>query len=95
MASWSGLLAMTGFHYSGVTKEITFANISGNYFWSNGYAYGMAEISEKEGLKLVNLKVINGKLEVAKVAVEGLGKSSLKAVQVINSGDSHTFSLKV
>ena len=94
MASWSGLLALTGFHYSGVTKEITFGNITGNYFWSNGYSYGMAEITQKDGAKQLNLKVLNGKLEVAKITIEGQGKATIKGVQVLNTGDSRIFSIK-
>jgi uncharacterized protein (DUF608 family) len=95
MASWSGLLALTGFHYSGVTKEITFGNITGNYFWSNGYAYGIAEITQQEGMKQVFLQVLNGTLEVAKVTLEGVGKSTMKTVQILKEGDSQVFKLKV
>ena len=32
MASWSALLALTGFQYSGVTKEIKFGNITRKIF---------------------------------------------------------------
>ena len=46
MASWSAVLALTGFHYSGIKKEITFNDINGNYFWSNGYAYGTVQLEE-------------------------------------------------
>jgi hypothetical protein len=94
MASWSGLLALTGFQYSAVTKEITFGNITGSYFWSNGYAYGMAEISQKEGVNQVNLQVLNGTLEVSKVTVTGVGKFTAKTAQILNTGDSQVFSIK-
>ena len=67
MASWSALLALTGFHYSGVTKEIKFGDITGKYFWSNGYSYGTVNISQAEGARLLTLKVINGKIDISKV----------------------------
>lgn len=95
MASWSALLALTGFHYSGVSKEITFGNIIGNYFWSNGYSYGTVEISQKEGLKQIKLNVLNGKLDLLKVSLEGIGTISLKALKTLNAGESWNFEIKV
>ncbi|MFA5814550.1 MAG: GH116 family glycosyl-hydrolase [Bacteroidales bacterium] len=95
MTSWSALLALTGFHYSGVNKEITFGNIIGKYFWSNGYSYGTVDISLKDGAKQVNLNVLNGKLEVAEVTIEGIGKSSLKAVKTLQAGDTQVFNIKL
>jgi hypothetical protein len=88
MASWSALLALTGFHYSGVTKEITFSDITGQYFWSNGYAYGTVEISQKEGSKQIKLNVLNGSLDFSKVSLEGIGTKSLKELKTLNSGES-------
>jgi len=88
MASWSALLALTGFHYSGVTKEITFGDITGQYFWSNGYAYGTVEISQKAGSKQIKLNVMNGRLDLLKVSLEGLGTSSLKALKTLKAGES-------
>ncbi|MFA5814556.1 MAG: GH116 family glycosyl-hydrolase [Bacteroidales bacterium] len=95
MASWSALLAMTGFHYSGVAKEITFGNIHGKFFWSNGYAYGTAEISQKEGSKAIQLKVLNGKLDLLKVSVEAIGSTSLKSLKTLNAGESGNFEIKM
>ena len=51
MASWSAILALTGFHYSGVTGEMKFGDITGKYFWSDGYSYGTVEISNTGGRK--------------------------------------------
>ena len=54
MASWSAILALTGFHYSGVTREMKFGDITGKYFWSDGYAYGTVEISNAGTDKIIN-----------------------------------------
>ena len=93
MASWSAVLALTGFHYSGVTKEITFGNTTGKYFWSNGYAYGTVEIFQKDGSKKLTLNVMNGKLDLQKVSIEGIGSVSLKALKTLNPGDSWDFEI--
>ena len=66
MASWAGVLAWSGFHYSGVEQEIAFTDKPGRYFWSNGYAWGIFEITE--GNTAV-LKVLKGSLRLKKIKV--------------------------
>ncbi len=46
MASWSAVLALTGFHYSAVNKSMAFNAAEGKHFWSNGYQYGTVEIKD-------------------------------------------------
>lgn len=60
MASWAAVIALSGFHYSGVDKAMTFAPKQGTYFWANGYAWGQCKISQS-----------NGKMEVILSAIEG------------------------
>ena len=91
MASWAGVLALSGFHYSGVEKSMTFTSNPGNYFWSNGYAWGTCIIDEKKAV----LHVLSGKVELSKFSLEGIG--SIKLKNVVLSCDSHknmTFWLK-
>jgi hypothetical protein len=95
MASWSTFLALTGFHYSGVTKEITFGNITGNHFWSNGSAYGTVEILHKEGSKEIKLNVLNGNLDVLKISMENIGSTSLKEPKTMTAGESCSFKIKM
>lgn len=90
MASWSSLLALTGFHYSGVTKEIQFGDITGKYFWSNGYAYGTAEISQKDKTRSLTLNVLNGKIDILKVTINDFGSATLKTMKSIKSGEKQT-----
>jgi len=94
MASWSAVLALTGFHYSGVTGEIKFGNITGKYFWSNGYSYGTAEISESNEGKTLILNVLNGKLVVSRVTIEGFGSLRLKNPEYIESGGKALFKMR-
>jgi non-lysosomal glucosylceramidase len=94
MASWSAILAITGFHYSGVTKEITFGDITGKYFWSDGYAYGTVEISDAENGKSVLLNVLNGKLDISQVTIKDYGSASLKKMKSIVGGGKESYIIK-
>jgi hypothetical protein len=96
MASWSAVLALTGFHYSGVTQEMKFGDKTGRYFWSDGYAYGTADITAgEEGAKRsVNIRVLNGKSDIMKMTIEGVGSVSGKKVKSVKAGESETFIIK-
>ena len=64
MASWSSVLAMSGFHYSGVDKSIRFTERPGHYFWSNGSAWGECVINELDEELSVEFSVLYGKIEL-------------------------------
>ncbi len=64
MASWSSVLAMSGFHYSGVDKYIRFTERPGHYFWSNGSAWGECVINEFDGELSVEFSVLHGEIEL-------------------------------
>ena len=91
MASWSALPALTGFHYSGVTGELKFTNRPGKYFWSNGHAYGMAEISNTGNL---TMKVIFGNIRISMVSIQGHESLKLRQPRVIRAGGQETFAIK-
>lgn len=65
MASWSAIIALSGFQYSGVEKTMTITDVPGVYFWSNGYAWGMCTVSKSE----VVLEVLKGNLYLKKLKV--------------------------
>jgi non-lysosomal glucosylceramidase len=94
MASWSAILALTGFHYSGVTRELTFGDITGKYFWSDGYAYGNVEISKDGTDKILTLSVLNGKIDISKITITGRGSAKLKKMTSIESGGKQSFIIK-
>ena len=94
MASWSAILSETGFHYSGVSKEIRFGDKPGKYFWSNGYAYGTVEISRKDGDRLLVLNILNGKIDISKVTIEGFGSTTLASTKSIQSGVNESVKIK-
>ena len=64
MASWSSVLAMSGFHYSGVDLSIRFTERPGHYFWSNGSAWGECVINEIDEELSVEFSVLHGEIEL-------------------------------
>jgi hypothetical protein len=96
MASWSAVPALTGFHYSAVTDEMRFSDITGRFFWSDGYSYGVADISgEGPGIKrTVTVKVLNGTIDIAKITVDGVGSFTVKKAKSIQSGAVEAFAVK-
>jgi uncharacterized protein (DUF608 family) len=80
MMAWAGVLATSGFHYSGVDKSIKFTSKSGTYFWSNGYSYGICEVKNKEAV----LTVISGEVKLNSFSLENIGTKKLKG-ELVNS----------
>lgn len=89
MASWAGVLAMSGFHYSGVDKSMSFTSKPGTYFWSDGYAWGTCKV---EGKKSV-LKVLFGKVELSRFSMADEGTIKLKKL-VLGANESQTFEIR-
>ncbi|MCG6190047.1 GH116 family glycosyl-hydrolase [Maribellus maritimus] len=87
MASWSAVLALSGFHYSAIDKTIAFTSKPGNYFWSNGYAWGTCRVSDKD----ITLNVLNGKLDLAGISMGGSKIQKFKAL--IQEGKSKTIQI--
>jgi non-lysosomal glucosylceramidase len=83
-------------HLPGSTiHEIKFGDITGKYFWSDGYSYGTVEISEAGGDKLLTLNVLSGKMEISKIVINGFGSSSPKKMTSIQTGGKETFKIKI
>jgi hypothetical protein len=100
MAAWAGGLALTGFHYSGVSKTMTFSRWAGKdgkgskHFWSNGYAWGTCEQRPVKTGVNVKLRVLGGKVSLSRFALAGAGEKRFDAVKALGAGDSLTFSVK-
>ena len=76
MASWSAVLALTGFHYSAVTKTMTVTAKNGKYFWSDGYAWGNIVVTTGEKGKQVLIRVMQGTLRLKKIILTGYGEKT-------------------
>ncbi|CAH8293880.1 uncharacterized protein (DUF608 family) [Mariniflexile fucanivorans] len=88
MMAWAGVLASSGFHYSGVEKSMAFTSNPGTYFWSNGYSWGTCEVKNKEAV----LTVLFGELKLDSFSLEGVGTKKLKG-KLIDS--SKTLNIKL
>jgi uncharacterized protein (DUF608 family) len=94
MSSWSAVLALTGFQYSGVSKEIKFGDITGKYFWSDGYSFGTVEIIKDGETRSLTLNVLNGEIDISKVTIEGFGSVYLKKSRNILTGEKESVRIK-
>jgi uncharacterized protein (DUF608 family) len=93
MASWAAVLALTGFHYSGVEKAMTFAPGEGMFFWSNGYAWGNCSLKgAKEGIN-VELSVLHGELALVKFVLDGFGYNRFDKTLQIKAGEKAKFQM--
>jgi len=95
MASWAGLLAMTGFHYSAVDRSLAFAAADGpaTWFWSNGYAWGIVRQRPGKGKVQVELRVAEGTLDVRHVSLKGAGSVEWKTTKHLSAGRTLRFAV--
>ena len=95
MASWAALLTLTGFHYSGVDRSLTFAaaDKTATWFWSNGYAWGT--IRQKCVGKKINIElaVLHGKLTVKRLTLTAWGDLTLPRSKTITAGKTWNVSI--
>ena len=87
MASWSAIIALSDFQYSGVGKVMAITDIPGTYFWSNGYAWGICTVS---GTGVV-VEVMSGTLRLKKMKV-GKRILCLKKEKELKEGEKQSFS---
>ncbi len=68
MASWSAVLALSGFHWSAVSNTLKITGRPGKYFFSTGYAWGTVEVFPDSRAEI---HVIEGELPVRQLYVGG------------------------
>jgi hypothetical protein len=93
MASWATVLAMAGFHYSGVEKSMTFTAKDGTFFWSNGYAWGSCSIKQSTRGKEIELSVLQGELALSKFTLRGFGQVRFDDILHIETDEKATFTV--
>jgi len=83
MIAWAAPLALTGFHYSGVTRTMVFAAHPGAYFWSNGQAWGTVRIAKhKKGFRIA-LEVLHGALALQTFVLKQVGECAFARPRTI------------
>jgi non-lysosomal glucosylceramidase len=93
MASWAAVPALTGFHYSGVDRTMTFAPGDGTYFWSNGYAWGSCSMRRSSRGINVELSVLHGQLTLSRFFAQDSGSISFKEGLSIPTGSVARFTV--
>ena len=89
MASWAAVLALTGFHYSGVEQTMDFAASSGpgQVFWSNGSAWGTCRQTPGDKGTAVELSVNEGEVALRRLRLAGLGEVGWDEPRRISPGE--------
>lgn len=88
MASWSAVIALSDFLYSGVDKSIRITSRPGSYFWSNGYSWGNIEVSESD----VTIEVLHGSLDLKSLKIGQRKAIPLKNF-ILKEGEKKTMRL--
>jgi len=93
MTAYGAVLALTGFHYSGVEKTMKFKAIEGNYFWANGSTYGTIQQKKRGSSTEVKISVLGQKpLNIKEFELREFGKYTFENEQNIH--DSIEFEVK-
>jgi non-lysosomal glucosylceramidase len=95
MASWAGIIAESGFQYSGVDKSIKFTRKAGKYFWSNGSAWGMCEIKKVDGDFKITLEVLHGNVAIGKFQLGTCKVHTFKETNQLAVGEKLEFNYKL
>ena len=94
MAAWAAHLALTGFHYSAVTKTMTLIARPGRYFWSTGYAWGVCVVSRNgEGIQ-AELSVLHGALALSRLRLGDSGEAVFDPMLSMSAGDGKTVEIR-
>ena len=91
MASWAGILALTGFQYSAIDQTISFAAPAGDrkHFWSSGYGWGTCALSPNDnGSCDVEFTVKGGEIRFAEFQLTDLGTKQFDQTQTLKKGDA-------
>ena len=86
MASWSAIVATSGFSYNAVNGSFTITSKPGNYFWSNGYSWGNAIVTSESGKTKVKINVSYGKLKLSTVTVQDAFQKLKKPIVLAEDG---------
>jgi non-lysosomal glucosylceramidase len=93
MASWAAVLALSGFHFSGVEKSMGFAAKEGTHFWSNGSSWGTCAIEAKGKHYAVGLEVLHGRLELKSFRLGDQPERTFKSPVLLNAGQRTEISI--
>lgn len=91
MASWSAVVALTGFEYDGRSGHIYFAAPLGRqsrWFFSTGYSWGTVVLSRAPGAVEATITVGEGSLLLSEITVRGVGSVKVDPQGPLSAGDT-------
>ena len=96
MASWGGILALTGFHYSAVERTLTLAPAkkAARHFWSTGYAWGTCRQRPSRGSIKVEIEVLGGSIAIDRLVLTGFGAARTARPSAARSGKGVQLTVK-
>ena len=96
MTAWAAVLALTGFHYSGVTGTLEFAatDKASEVFWSNGYAWGTFRQKPARSGCRVEITVLYGSLRIRRLILAGVGTIEIKPGKTVGKGRTARLTVK-
>ena len=87
LASWSAVVALTGFRWSAVTGTMALVAAEGTHFWSTGYAWGTCAQRDTGAGWTVALRVLGGRLPVRRLALHGVGETEVGEGAGLRAGE--------
>jgi hypothetical protein len=93
MAVWAAIPAWTGFAYTGLTRTLEIGGTPGNWFWSNGSAWGTIEVALRGSSCRVTLRVDGGTLALDRLSVKGVGETVPDPPVELNGPAIRTFEI--
>ena len=82
MAAWALLVALSGFQYNAVGRELTLAPPNGGQsfgcFWSIPCGWGNFSLTSNTRNQRARIEVVEGSMPVARVALGGTAKAALR-----------------
>jgi len=96
MTSWGAVLALTGFHYSAVTKTMRFNAPAEpvEWFWSTGYAWGKCILRPNDNSINAELFVSEGSVSIAEVILTNFGSQNYDNPVTLEATQSIQFTLQ-
>jgi hypothetical protein len=90
MASWAPVLALSGYHYSGVRQSMEFAATpeASQVFWSNGYAWGTFRQQPDAQGREVELTVLHGSLTLRELGLGGSEAARFEEPRQVQAGET-------
>jgi hypothetical protein len=70
---------------------MTFAAKEGQFFWSNGYAWGSCSLKRTAKGMNVDLSVLQGQLDLSRFVLRGLGEIKFGETLLIRAGEKIKF----